>query len=63
MVFITHNLAVVRSIAHHVIVLERGRVVESGDVEQVLEHPQHPYTQQLLEDLPRLSSAVSRSAA
>ena len=54
MVFITHNLAVVRSIAHHVIVLERGRVVESGDVEQVLEHPQHPYTQQLLEDLPRI---------
>lgn len=63
MLFITHNLAVVRSIAQHVIVLEHGNVVEDGPVEQVLEHPQHPYTQQLLQDLPRLSSAAANAAS
>jgi peptide/nickel transport system ATP-binding protein len=52
MLFITHNLAVVRSIAQRVIVLERGRVVESGRVGDVLDAPRHPYTQQLLKDLP-----------
>ena len=39
MIFITHNLAVVRSIAQHVVVLERGRVVESGATEHVLTRP------------------------
>jgi peptide/nickel transport system ATP-binding protein len=59
MVFITHNLAVVRSIAQHVIVLEQGKVVEAGPVDEVLDHPQHPYTCQLLEDLPRLEEAAA----
>jgi len=54
MVFITHNLAVVRNIAQTVMVLEQGTVVEAGAVDAVLERPQHPYTRQLLEDLPRL---------
>jgi peptide/nickel transport system ATP-binding protein len=54
-VFITHNLSVVRSIAHDVIVLEKGHAVEAGPVEQVLTHPEHPYTRQLLQDLPRLT--------
>jgi peptide/nickel transport system ATP-binding protein len=58
MVFITHNLAVVRSIAQNVIVLERGTVVEAGAVEDVLSNPQHPYTRQLMEDLPRLAAAA-----
>ena len=56
LLFITHNLAVVRSIAQSVIVLERGLVVESGAVDTVLSAPQHPYTQQLLSDLPRLAA-------
>ena len=55
MVFITHNLAVVRSIAQHVIVLEAGRIVESGSVEDVLDRPQKAYTRQLLADLPKMS--------
>lgn len=52
MLFITHNLAVVRSIAQKVIVLQSGRIVESGSVDEVLDNPRHPYTQQLLSDLP-----------
>jgi peptide/nickel transport system ATP-binding protein len=63
MVFITHNLAVVRSIAQNVIVLEQGHVVERGLVEDVLEKPGHPYTRQLLADLPRLSDSFHATAA
>ncbi|TMR00341.1 ABC transporter ATP-binding protein [Actinomadura soli] len=50
MIFITHNLAVVRSIGDRVVVLSQGRVVESGAVESVLIDPQHPYTRGLLAD-------------
>jgi len=56
MVFITHNLAVVRSIAQDVVVLAHGDVVEQGPTEQVLDDPQDPYTRQLLKDLPRLEA-------
>jgi peptide/nickel transport system ATP-binding protein len=64
MVFITHNLAVVRSIAQNMIVLQQGRIVEQGSVDQVLGNPRHPYTRQLLEDLPRLEArAGSRQVA
>jgi peptide/nickel transport system ATP-binding protein len=52
MVFITHNLAVVRSIAQEVVVLSEGVIVEHGPVDQVLDHPSHEYTQRLLADLP-----------
>jgi peptide/nickel transport system ATP-binding protein len=54
MVFITHNLALVRSIAQHAVVLRQGAVAESGPVEQILEHPADPYTQRLMEDAPAL---------
>ena len=56
MLFITHNLAVVRSIAQHVVVVSRGRVVESGLTNDVLDNPQHAYTKRLLEDLPRIGA-------
>lgn len=59
MVFITHNLAVVRSIAQDVIVLSGGCVVEAGSVEQVLTRPEHAYTKQLLADLPRIADPVA----
>ncbi|MBE1551814.1 peptide/nickel transport system ATP-binding protein [Mycobacterium sp. OAS707] len=52
LVFITHNLAVVRSIAQEVVVLSDGVIVESGSVDRVLDHPTHAYTQSLLADLP-----------
>jgi peptide/nickel transport system ATP-binding protein len=54
MVFITHNLALVRSIAQYAVVLRQGAVAESGPVEQILEHPADPYTRRLVEDVPRL---------
>ena len=50
MIFVTHNLAVVRSIADRVIVLNGGRIVESGGTEEVLSAPTHPYTQALMTD-------------
>ncbi len=52
-VFITHDLAVVRQIAHEVLVLEGGRVVEHGSVDEVLSTPQQAYTQVLLDSTPR----------
>ncbi|WP_284977285.1 ABC transporter ATP-binding protein [Arthrobacter sp. efr-133-TYG-104] len=58
MVFITHNVAVVRSIAQDIMVLEQGRIVETGSVEQVLTEPQDAYTKQLMHDLPRFADAV-----
>ena len=51
--FITHDLAVVRQIAHDVLVLERGRVVEQGTVDRLLGAPQEAYTQVLLDSTPR----------
>lgn len=48
MLFVTHNLALVRNLADRVLVLDKGKVVEIGNVRDVLDHPGHPYTQQLL---------------
>jgi microcin C transport system ATP-binding protein len=45
---ITHDVAVVRAMAHEVMVLKDGEVVESGPAMQVLGQPQHAYTQRLL---------------
>jgi peptide/nickel transport system ATP-binding protein len=54
MIFITHNLALVRSIAQYAVVLRRGEVAESGPAEQILQNPADPYTQRLMEDVPKL---------
>jgi peptide/nickel transport system ATP-binding protein len=63
LLFITHNLALVRSIAQTVVVLHEGEVVESGPVETVFENPQHPYTIKLMNDAPSLASAESSEMA
>ncbi|GLY65297.1 dipeptide ABC transporter ATP-binding protein [Amycolatopsis taiwanensis] len=50
--FISHDLAVVRSLAHQVLVMREGRVVEHGPVDEVLTSPADPYTRQLLDAIP-----------
>lgn len=52
LLFITHDFGVVAQMAHQVGVMQRGKLVEVGLVEQVLNRPQHPYTHQLLEAVP-----------
>ncbi len=46
-IYITHDLATAYYISDHIIVMQTGRVVEAGDARQVLDAPQHPYTQRL----------------
>ena len=46
--FISHDLAVIRAMAHRVMVMKDGRVVESGVTEEVLSNPREPYTKRLL---------------
>ena len=54
LLFISHDLGVVASVADRVLVLDRGMVCEQGPVEQLLQSPAHPYTRQLIEAAPRL---------
>lgn len=51
---ITHDLGVVAEVAEDVAVMYMGKVVERGDVYSIFERPQHPYTQALLESVPRM---------
>ena len=50
--FVSHDLTVIRHISHRVIVMFRGELVESGDVDQVTSRPSHPYTRNLLMSSP-----------
>ncbi|MCY6411584.1 ABC transporter ATP-binding protein [Acinetobacter sp. VNH17] len=54
LLFVTHNLGVVRAIADRVAVLKHGHIVEYGETDQVLSHPQHGYTKTLLSHAPSL---------
>jgi len=51
--FITHDFDVVAEIADRVVVMEKGQIVEQGDAQKVLSAPTHPYTQKLLDAVPR----------
>ncbi|MEU5692096.1 ABC transporter ATP-binding protein [Actinosynnema sp. NPDC020468] len=51
-VFVSHDLALVRQLAHTVSVMRRGRIVESGPVGAVFDHPRDPYTRTLVESVP-----------
>jgi peptide/nickel transport system ATP-binding protein len=55
--FVTHNIAVVEYIAHRVVVMQAGRVVEQGPCAELVARPAHAYTQQLLAAVPRLVAA------
>ncbi len=52
LIYITHDLATAYQISDRIIVLNRGEVVEEGDPEQIVKHPQHPYTQLLIGSIP-----------
>ncbi|MEV5686696.1 MULTISPECIES: ABC transporter ATP-binding protein [unclassified Streptomyces] len=52
LVFIAHDLAVVRQVSHRIAVMHRGRIVESGSADEVCEHPRDPYTRALLAAVP-----------
>src|SRR5688572_13473265 len=52
LIWITHDLSVVSGLADEVCVMYAGRIVESGSVDDVLEHARHPYTRGLLESIP-----------
>lgn len=59
--FVAHDLAVVRHLCTTVAVLEKGRIVEHGPREEVFDNPQHPYTRSLLEAVPVPDPAVGRA--
>jgi peptide/nickel transport system ATP-binding protein len=61
MIFITHNLPLVRSIADHVVVMNDGRICERGTVTEVLETPKDAYTAQLLADVPKMTVSVGEA--
>jgi len=57
LIFITHNLALVRSIAQSALVFRMGEVVEAGPTDQILGNPQNPYTIALIRDIPVLPAS------
>jgi peptide/nickel transport system ATP-binding protein len=59
LLFVTHNLALIRTIAQEVAVMSQGRIVEHGPVAEVLDAPKAEYTKQLLADTPSLESALA----
>ena len=59
LVFVSHDLSVIRHVCDTVAVLRAGELVEIGDVERVYRDPRHPYTQQLVQAAPTLRGALS----
>ena len=59
-ILVTHNLGIVSSIADKVAVMYAGRVVESGSVREIIDHPCHPYTSALLKAVPVLGREQGR---
>ncbi len=54
MLFVTHNIALARHISQRLVVLQKGKIVENGPTSDVLDHPSHEYTTELLTNVPTL---------
>ncbi|MEP7331926.1 MAG: ATP-binding cassette domain-containing protein [Terracoccus sp.] len=63
LVFVSHDLSVVRHVCDRVAVMHEGEIVEMGPVADVYDHPQHPYTRQLIAAIPTLGKALSGTTA
>ncbi|MQB40533.1 ABC transporter ATP-binding protein [Rhizobium sp. ICMP 5592] len=59
-VLVSHDLALVRQLAHTVSVMQRGRIVEHGTVTDIFDNPQQPYTRSLLESIPSGAARIAR---
>ena len=59
-IFITHDFGIVAKMCDRVAVMYAGRIVETGDVRQIFNHPQHPYTQALISSVPKLEEKTER---
>ena len=59
LLFVTHNLALIRTIAEDVAVMNTGRIVELGKVDTVLDSPREDYTKRLLADTPSMEAALA----
>ena len=58
MLFISHDLSVVRYIADQIAVMYYGKIVEIGEAEALMENPQHQYTKELLESIPKALTSI-----
>jgi ABC-type dipeptide/oligopeptide/nickel transport system ATPase component len=60
LILITHNLGIIQNVADRVLVMFRGQIVEQGPVQEILSAPKHPYTQALLDCVPRMGAKQHR---
>lgn len=60
LLWITHDISLVKDLADHLCVMYAGRVIEQGPADQIINHPRHPYTRGLIDSLPHAASRGSR---
>jgi peptide/nickel transport system ATP-binding protein len=59
LVFVSHDLSVVRHVCDRVAVMSAGPIIETGPTKQVYDHPGHPYTERLLRSVPSMHRALA----